>query len=44
MTGNIELLQLTIPGRATDVDDVLFNPIGTTLGAICIVAARYWLS
>jgi glycopeptide antibiotics resistance protein len=40
----IELVQLIIPSRATDVDDVLFNTIGTALGAICIVAARHWLS
>ena len=29
----IELVQLTIPSRATDVDDVLFNTIGAALGA-----------
>lgn len=40
----IELVQLIIPSRATDVDDVLFNTIGTALGATWVVAARYWLS
>jgi len=29
----IELVQLTIPNRATDVDDVLLNTMGAALGA-----------
>lgn len=29
----IEIIQLTIPSRATDVDDVLFNTIGAAMGA-----------
>jgi glycopeptide antibiotics resistance protein len=30
----IELLQLTIPSRATDIDDLIFNTLGVTLGAL----------
>jgi glycopeptide antibiotics resistance protein len=40
----IELMQLTIPSRATDVDDVLFNTIGTALGAAFLIVAQAWLS
>lgn len=29
----IELVQLTIPSRATDVDDLIFNTLGSGLGA-----------
>jgi glycopeptide antibiotics resistance protein len=29
----IELAQLAVPGRATDVDDVILNTLGTLLGA-----------
>jgi glycopeptide antibiotics resistance protein len=36
----IELIQLTIPSRATDVDDVLFNTIGTAIGATLMVATQ----
>jgi glycopeptide antibiotics resistance protein len=41
---SIELIQLTIPSRATDVDDVLFNTIGAVLGAAFLIAAQAWLS
>jgi glycopeptide antibiotics resistance protein len=33
---SIELIQLSIPGHATDVDDVLFNTIGAALGAVLL--------
>lgn len=33
----IELIQLTIPSRTTDVDDLFFNTLGATLGALCFV-------
>lgn len=37
----IELVQLGIPGRASDVDDVIFNTVGTLVGAATYaVAAR----
>jgi glycopeptide antibiotics resistance protein len=39
----IELMQLAIPSRATDVDDVLFNTIGVAMGAVFIVVAQCWL-
>ena len=31
---SIELIQLFIPGRATDVDDVILNTLGTAVGAV----------
>lgn len=40
---SIELIQLTIPTRATDVDDVIFNTIGTAIGAAFMVVAQRWL-
>ena len=36
----IELAQLGIPGRATDVDDLLFNTTGAALGAACLVVLQ----
>jgi glycopeptide antibiotics resistance protein len=36
----IELAQLGIPGRATDVDDFIFNTLGAALGAACLVAVQ----
>ncbi len=31
---SIELIQLAIPSRATDIDDVILNTLGTAIGAI----------
>ncbi len=36
----IELTQLGIPGRATDVDDLVFNILGAALGAACLVVVQ----
>ncbi len=36
----IELAQLGISGRATDVDDLLFNTLGAALGALCLVVIQ----
>ena len=36
----IELTQLTIPTRATDVDDLIFNTLGALLGAIIFIAVQ----
>jgi glycopeptide antibiotics resistance protein len=33
---SIELAQLTIPTRATDVDDVILNTLGTAIGALLV--------
>lgn len=33
----IELTQLAIPSRATDVDDLIFNTLGATIGALLFV-------
>jgi glycopeptide antibiotics resistance protein len=33
----IELTQLTIPTRATDIDDLIFNTLGVTLGALLFI-------
>lgn len=41
LSAAIEGLQLLVPGRATDVDDVIFNGLGTVVGAsILLVAER----
>jgi len=37
---SIELTQLTIPSRATDVDDLIFNTLGTMLGAIMFITIQ----
>ena len=36
----IELAQLTIPTRATDVDDIILNTLGTLFGAAAIALIR----
>lgn len=41
LSAGIEGLQLLVPGRATDVDDVIFNGLGTLVGAsILLVGER----
>lgn len=32
----IELVQLTIPSRASDIDDVILNTLGTAIGAVLV--------
>jgi glycopeptide antibiotics resistance protein len=39
----IELVQLAIPSRATDVDDVLFNGLGAAAGAAVMLLMQHWL-
>ena len=36
----IEFTQLTIPSRATDIDDLIFNTFGTLLGALLFIALQ----
>jgi glycopeptide antibiotics resistance protein len=36
----IEVIQLTIPTRATDIDDVIFNTVSTGLGVILFCFAQ----
>ncbi len=36
----IEIVQLQIPGRATDVDDVIFNTLGTLVGASALLVGE----
>lgn len=36
----IEIVQLQIPGRATDVDDVIFNTVGTLVGASALLVGE----
>lgn len=37
----IEVIQLSVPGRATDVDDVLFNSLGAALGGALLILIRW---
>jgi glycopeptide antibiotics resistance protein len=37
----IELLQLAIPSRATDVDDLIFNTLGALVGALLFYTLYY---
>jgi len=42
---SIEAIQLLIPGRATDVDDVIFNALGAVVGgALLLVGERLFAS
>jgi glycopeptide antibiotics resistance protein len=36
----IEISQLAIPSRATDVDDLIFNTLGVIVGALLFILAR----
>lgn len=36
----IEAIQLLVPGRATDVDDVIFNALGTLVGAALLLVGE----
>lgn len=36
----IEVVQLRIPGRATDVDDVIFNALGALVGASALLVGE----
>ncbi|MBN1220444.1 MAG: VanZ family protein [Anaerolineae bacterium] len=36
----IELTQLAIPTRATDIDDLIFNTVGVTMGALLFILLR----
>lgn len=38
----IETLQLGIPGRASDVDDVIFNGVGAVVGAAVYAVVARW--
>ncbi|MGD2115472.1 MAG: VanZ family protein [Acidobacteriota bacterium] len=38
----IELIQLGVPGRASDVDDVIFNGIGAVVGAAVFAVGARW--
>lgn len=37
----IELAQLAIPSRATDVDDLIFNTLGATIGALLFMKIHH---
>lgn len=41
LSTGIEVLQLIVPGRATDVDDVLFNSLGAGLGGLLLILVRW---
>jgi len=40
----IEALQLLVPGRATDVDDVIFNALGALVGAALLLVGERLLA
>lgn len=40
LSAGIEGLQLFVPGRATDVDDVIFNGLGTVVGASLLLVGE----
>ncbi|HEV8263711.1 MAG TPA: VanZ family protein [Gemmatimonadales bacterium] len=43
LSAGIEFAQLYIPGRDPSVGDVVFNTVGSGLGAGLVAAAPYWL-
>lgn len=42
LSAAIEALQLGIPGRASDVDDVIFNGVGAVVGAAVYAVGARW--
>lgn len=42
LSAAIETLQLGIPGRASDVDDVIFNGVGAVVGAAVYAVGARW--
>ncbi|MGU3646371.1 VanZ family protein [Microbacterium sp. C23T] len=36
LSATVEYLQASIPGRVPDVDDVLWNTVGTTIGVVAV--------
>jgi VanZ family protein len=42
LSAGIEAVQLLIPGRATDVDDVIFNTLGALVGTALYLVVRRW--
>jgi glycopeptide antibiotics resistance protein len=41
LSASIELAQLAVPGRVTDVDDVILNVLGTLIGGAIMSALLY---
>jgi glycopeptide antibiotics resistance protein len=41
LSTGIEVLQLIVPGRATDVDDVLFNSLGAAIGGLLLILVHW---
>ncbi len=39
----IELAQLAVPGRVTDIDDLILNVLGTLLGGAAMAAVLYFI-
>jgi hypothetical protein len=43
VSAGVEFAQLFIPGRDPSLGDVLFNTVGSGLGAVLVATAPYWL-
>jgi glycopeptide antibiotics resistance protein len=41
LSASIELAQLAVPGRVTDIDDVILNVLGTLIGGALMSALLY---